>query len=247
MTIGKRFGPLRTALRALGLSREAVDEILDWIADLLSGNEKNGAASQALEFPYHLRDDFLSPAELNFYSVLLNAIDGRAVVCTKVGLGDLFWVSPKDQSRYRTYTNKIDRKHVDFLLCEPATMRPLVGIELDDKSHTRDDRQERDKFVDGVFRAAGLPLLHIPARRAYNTAQVDTALAPYLAPNTNRRMATTLPDEESPAAVADEIPTCPQCGIPMVLRTAKNGKNAGNRFWGCSNYPKCRSIVAYGD
>jgi restriction system protein len=40
------------------------------------------------------------------------------------------------------------------------------------------------------------------------------------------------------------IPNCPQCKTKMVLRTAKRGRNAGTQFWGCSDFPKCRSIVA---
>lgn len=35
---------------------------------------------------------------------------------------------------------------------------------------------------------------------------------------------------------------CPRCGSSMVLRTAKRGSNAGNQFWGCSAYPKCRVV-----
>ncbi len=34
--------------------------------------------------------------------------------------------------------------------------------------------------------------------------------------------------------------TCPKCGSTMVLRTAKQGANAGKQFWGCSAFPKCR-------
>lgn len=34
--------------------------------------------------------------------------------------------------------------------------------------------------------------------------------------------------------------TCPRCGAALVLRTARKGANAGNQFWGCSSYPKCR-------
>jgi DNA helicase-4 len=34
--------------------------------------------------------------------------------------------------------------------------------------------------------------------------------------------------------------TCPKCGGRLVMRTAKQGVNAGNRFYGCSNYPECR-------
>jgi restriction system protein len=36
------------------------------------------------------------------------------------------------------------------------------------------------------------------------------------------------------------IPVCPACGNPMVRRVAKYGKNAGEEFWGCGQYPHCR-------
>lgn len=32
---------------------------------------------------------------------------------------------------------------------------------------------------------------------------------------------------------------CPQCQSPMKLKTAKKGANRGNKFWGCSQYPRC--------
>ncbi len=36
---------------------------------------------------------------------------------------------------------------------------------------------------------------------------------------------------------------CPNCHAPMVLRVAKQGEHAGKKFWGCSNYPKCKCII----
>ncbi len=36
---------------------------------------------------------------------------------------------------------------------------------------------------------------------------------------------------------------CPKCGSPMVVRESKRGQNKGNKFWGCTNFPKCRGIV----
>ena len=38
--------------------------------------------------------------------------------------------------------------------------------------------------------------------------------------------------------------SCPKCGKAMVLRTAKRGKNIGQQFWGCSDYPSCKSTQA---
>ncbi len=38
---------------------------------------------------------------------------------------------------------------------------------------------------------------------------------------------------------------CPKCKSDMVLRESKKGPNAGNKFWGCSTFPKCRSVVKF--
>lgn len=42
-------------------------------------------------------------------------------------------------------------------------------------------------------------------------------------------------------------PTCPKCGIKMILRTGQKGRSSGNKFWGCANYPRCRSTLVYSD
>ena len=39
--------------------------------------------------------------------------------------------------------------------------------------------------------------------------------------------------------------TCPNCNSGMVLRTSKKGTNAGNKFWGCAQFPRCRGIVKH--
>lgn len=35
---------------------------------------------------------------------------------------------------------------------------------------------------------------------------------------------------------------CPKCGGKLVLRTATRGMHAGNQFYGCEKFPKCRYI-----
>jgi four helix bundle suffix protein len=41
----------------------------------------------------------------------------------------------------------------------------------------------------------------------------------------------------------DLIPNCPKCNKPMALRTAKQGQNAGQQFWGCTGYPDCKATI----
>lgn len=49
---------------------------------------------------------------------------------------------------------------------------------------------------------------------------------------------------ERPAAAArresGSAPACPACGKPMARRVAGKGSNAGQAFWGCSAFPRCR-------
>jgi hypothetical protein len=237
MSNKEKFGLLRKILRALGLSPEAVDELVQRVVDLLSDGKQE--PKEATQFPYFLRDNFLSPAEHSLYLLLLQAVGDWAMVCPKVNLSDLFYAKSKDYSEYRIYTNKIDRKHIDFLLCDPKTVKPILGIELDDESHKRADRKERDRFVEHVFTAAKLPLARIPVRRTYNVGELRIILREKAGLNGEQPEILEAQPEPEPAAA----PTCPKCNGQMVLRTAKRGPRQGKQFWGCVNYPRCRGIV----
>ena len=61
------------------------------------------------------------------------------------------------------------------------------------------------------------------------------AVAPSSAPTPPAETAVPAAQPEGTTA-----PLCPKCGVPMVLRQRKSD---GGKFWGCPNYPKCRSIV----
>ena len=79
------------------------------------------------------------------------------------------------------------------------------------------------------------------------SAQAKPAAAQRETPNS---MGSPAPQPQSavqaPQATAKAAaqPECPRCGAAMALRTARQGANAGNTFWGCTTYPKCRGTVA---
>ena len=131
---------------------------------LFGGKGNNGAELEGL--PYRLQKDFLSPAELTFYKVMHLAVGDAFAICPKVKLADIFYVA--NQNDNYGLVNKIARKHIDFLLCDIATMKPLLGVELDDKSHDRKSRLERDFFVEDVFEAARFPLARVFVQPSYN-------------------------------------------------------------------------------
>jgi hypothetical protein len=203
--------------------------------------------------PYRIRDDFLSPAERSFYHMLHAAVGDWAVICPKVSLGDLFFAKSGDHKANTSYRNRIARKHVDFLLCDSQDMEPLLGIELDDASHSRAARQQRDSFVDQVFAAAELPLLRQPVQSTYDVHDLDSVLQSLAGKArqqatqvssgpTTQTLQGTLSSLPAPV-VAEEPPSCPKCGQPMVLRTAqRDGPHKGRQFWGCVDYPRCRGL-----
>ena len=194
-----------------------------------------GAGETAL--PYRMRDDFLSAAELSFFQVLRGTVGDQATVLAKVRISDILFVT--DRRNNQGAANKIDRKHVDFLLSHPQTVVPLVAVELDDSSHQRKDRIERDEFVDAAFAAADVPLVRFPARRSYQSQAILATIMPYL----TREDAGLSSREAAVSANAIAIPDCPKCDVAMVERQAKKGNHAGKRFYACPNYPKCRELV----
>jgi hypothetical protein len=187
--------------------------------------------------PYRVRDDFLSPAEFSFYKVLSSLGGTRLTIQSKVRLADVFFVSRPNENV--TFFNRIAQKHLDFLVCDSATMKLLLGIELDDASHKRNGRQERDDFVERVFEGAGLPLLRLPVQREYNTREIAAQITPFLKDKVSVSVASLQPENNKQVG---SVPLCPKCNIPMVVRTVSQGEHKGKQFYGCQNYPRCREM-----
>ncbi len=53
-----------------------------------------------------------------------------------------------------------------------------------------------------------------------------------------------IPIQKTPieTAVGQTVLKCPKCNSNLIFRTATKGPNRGNKFFGCSNYPKCKYI-----
>jgi hypothetical protein len=128
--------------------------------------------------PYAAKKYFFSAAERSFYEILKRLVSAEHTVFAKVRLADLVHVS-KGTTSWRSHFNRINRKHIDFLLCD-RNLTPVVAIELDDASHDDEEREARDEFVDQVLASAALPIVHIRARHAYAIDQLRVELHSYL-------------------------------------------------------------------
>ncbi|OEU62893.1 MAG: hypothetical protein BA870_02295 [Desulfuromonadales bacterium C00003094] len=247
------------------------------LVSLLKGQQ----SGPSKEMSYEARKALFTPAERSFLGVLEQAVAGRYRIFGKVRLGDLIQPAKGYTKGQRMGAwNRINQKHVDFVLCQPETLIVVGAVELDDSSHGRKDRKDRDDFVDRALESAGIQLVRFAARKGYAVTEVQAKLAEVLsrtedetesadfsmggseeqcslkvAEGCERVSAEKVSGGITPAhgdttaeaeGVKDQAQselTCSACSSPMVKRLAKKGPNAGNWFWACSAFPKCRMVA----
>lgn len=129
-------------------------------------------SKQETIFPYKARPYFFSSAEASFFHLLRQMVGENALVFPHVALRDLVMISGINKRNYYRYYNQIDRKQIDFLLVDSKNLKPLLVIELDDSSHQRPDRIERDQFVEKVLATAKIPLARVPVRQVYDPKEL---------------------------------------------------------------------------
>lgn len=130
--------------------------------------------------PFCSRTYLLSKNEAAFFHSLSRVVGNQYVISMKVRLADVLKCSREGWRE--GYGNKISQKHLDFVLCDPRTIRIIAAIELDDASHQRRDRIDRDAFLDAAMKAAAVPLIRVPAAMQYSVDKLAAKLNSVLTP-----------------------------------------------------------------
>lgn len=116
----------------------------------------------------------VTPHEAAFFSALAEAVGDRYHIFSKVRLADIIEIQRgvTRETGQRAF-NRIQSKHVDFVLCDKKSFEPLCAIEVDDSSHNLPHRRDRDEFLDTLFRATSFPLVRVPSRSRYEMEEVQ--------------------------------------------------------------------------
>ncbi|HPY86214.1 MAG: DUF2726 domain-containing protein [Ruminococcus sp.] len=114
----------------------------------------------------------LTDREFEFYERLRPVAEEFGLqIFTKIRLADLIVPKPKAENPFwMECFNKIRSKHIDFALADENAAIVML-IELDDSTHDRPDRVERDDFVNAVLENTGYILI-----RTYGETDVITEL-----------------------------------------------------------------------
>ncbi len=102
----------------------------------------------------------LTDREFEFYERLRPVAEEFGLqIFTKIRLADLIVPKPKAENPFwMECFNKIRSKHIDFALADENAAIVML-IELDDSTHDRPDRVERDDFVNAVLENTGYILI----------------------------------------------------------------------------------------
>lgn len=106
---------------------------------------------------------------------------------------------------------------------DPATIANTLICLIHQAAYLLDQQRTA---LEGAFVSQGGYSEQLAAARIAERSRANTAPPP--------------PGSVKPGQTIPGAPSCPRCGKPMALRTARKGPRAGSQFWGCSGYPNCK-------
>lgn len=139
---------------------------------------EGGGEREKAKYRYTRKQFFLTRAEHECYDALVAAVGDKYHVFAQVHLPTILDNKVKGQD-WRAALAHINRKSVDFVLCDKAYISPKLAIELDDRSHERPDRQERDQEVERILRDAGVPLLRLENKGRFEASDLARRISEF--------------------------------------------------------------------
>lgn len=151
------------------------NENLDKISTKRNNDDIDNKKDKVI-FNRYEKKDLLTKREWKFYKEIKPIADKYNLhIIAKVRLSDLVDVkSDLSKSEQSTYLNKIQRKHIDFVLCNPDNLRVLALVELDDTTHNKKERAMRDEFVNDLCKSVDYKLI-----RLYDSNNFENLLKEY--------------------------------------------------------------------
>lgn len=131
---------------------------------------------------YEKQTCLLNAQELIFYRFLHLAIKNKYQIFTKVRVFDVLKpTKASSKEDWQKVFNIISKKHFDFVLCDPLTLKVMFVIELIEENNK--NARMRDKLLEDACQSANLHLFVITAKKTYNQDELSKI---FLGPNNQK-------------------------------------------------------------
>lgn len=153
------------ALTPLTMALFGIGALLVFVA-LLRSTRSNGFRAG----DYHAKP-LLTRWELAAFGEMRQELPPSLHICPQVRLADVVGIREQDPKRRWAALSRVAAKSVDFAVIDTAG-RTLLVVELDDRTHDRADRRERDRRVDALLRHCGVPVRRVRPGQTVGAAAV---------------------------------------------------------------------------
>jgi len=126
---------------------------------------------EAPVYHYRRKERLMTSVEADFMQVLLEIVGDKYRVFPQIHLSSVLDHKVEGQT-WKYALGHINSKSVDYVVSDKDQFRPLVAIELDDKTHDRESRRLRDKEVERIFAEAKLPLVRFSNSQSHEVETV---------------------------------------------------------------------------
>lgn len=124
------------------------------------GSNKNNSQIKKSQYKYYAKPYVMTSRENECFKILNEIFSSKWFVVPQVHLSALLDYRVKGQNWNAAFRH-INGKSVDFVLIGKESYKVICVIELDDSTHSRPHRIERDVEIERMFKEARIPLARI--------------------------------------------------------------------------------------
>lgn len=137
------------------------------------------------KYQYKKKQFFMSRAEHECFESLMVSVGSEYHVFAQVHLPTIVDSKVRGQNWNAAFRH-INQKSVDFVLCDKRYIEPILAIELDDQTHDRQDRKDRDGEVERILKNARVPLLRLQNHGRFDPKELSKRISEILSTETKQ-------------------------------------------------------------
>jgi very-short-patch-repair endonuclease len=138
-------------------------------------SKDNYAKVKKHDYTYKRKDFLMTNSENDFSKLLFKRFGNDYRIYPQIHLSSIIDHQVKGQN-WKGALSHIDRKSVDFVICDKDRNRPLCAIELDDWSHESVAAKDKDALKESLLAMANLPLARIDNWRNLSEDEIYSSI-----------------------------------------------------------------------
>jgi hypothetical protein len=120
------------------------------------------------------QQSLLSPQQHTLYQQLTKLVGAYSVVLPRVNLSELV-MSPGARRSYEDHWKRVRREWVDFVVCSPSSISPVLAVKLETRAAERKRRKSGGLDVlEDTLTSAKVPLLRLNSSESYDANEIMT-------------------------------------------------------------------------